>query len=372
MGVAMSISKEKLDNLKKSIAIPHELGHYEMMHRIDKLSIVGDLEIDDTDELFDRLNKMKDSRFYSIRRRKTKSKYIKKLYRYQVKVKNKYNPKQAFMIYYKPTEMDFKKKDKYEGRGAVRFEFSPQHFTVDDINKLVLYLGKKKRLGKYLYKLLKSAWVTRIDYALDIYDMRLSDYHIGFKGACCGERYSSEGEFQGQRLGSNKSEYHAACYEKLDVGDDLESLSDEELQLIITNWREIQDYRRFLRIETRYKPRSKALLLRDIRNLHNLLERIGFYKKPLCTKEGDLDWELLLSGMILPELRDYVNKTNPKEAKKILKRLDNRLKNNQVDLFDKDEIWCDFHLLVEKLGILGVPALWQKSLREKWALKHGY
>ncbi|MEX9976008.1 hypothetical protein AB7W84_21120 [Providencia rettgeri] len=47
----MSISKEKLDNLKKSIAIPHELGHYEMMHRIDKLSIVGDLEIDDTDEL---------------------------------------------------------------------------------------------------------------------------------------------------------------------------------------------------------------------------------------------------------------------------------------------------------------------------------
>lgn len=372
MGVAMSTLKPNIDNLKKSIAIPHELGHYEMMHRIDKISIVGDLEIDDTNELFDRLNKMKGSRFYSIRRRKTKSKYIKKLYRYQVKVKNKYNPKQAFMIYYKPTEMDFKKKDKYEGRGAVRFEFSPQHFTVDDINKLVLYLGKKKRLGKYLYKLLKSAWVTRIDYALDIYDMRLSDYHIGFKGACCGERYSSEGEFQGQRLGSNKSEYHASCYEKLDVGDDLDSLSDEELQLIITNWREIQDYRRFLRIETRYKPRSKALLLRDIRNLHNLLERIGFYKKPLCTKEGDLDWELLLSGMILPELRNYVNKTNPKEAKKILKRLDNRLKNNQVDLFDKDEIWCDFHLLVEKLGILGVPALWQKNQREEWARKHGY
>lgn len=372
MGVAMSTLKPNIDNLKKSIAIPHELGHHEMMHRIDKLSIVGDLEIDDIDELFDRLNKMKGSRFYSIRRRETKSKYIKKLYRYQVKVKNKYNPKQAFMIYYMPTEMDFKKTDKYEGRGAVRFEFSPQHFSFDDINKLVLYLGKKKRLGKYLYKILKSAWVTRIDYALDIYDMRLSDYHIGFKGACCGECYSSEGEFQGQRLGSNKSEYHASCYEKLDVGDDLDSFSDEELQLIITNWREIQDYRRFLRIETRYKPRSKALLLRDIHNLHNLLERIGFYKKPLCTKEGDLDWELLLSGMILPELRNYVNKTNPKEAKKILKRLDNRLKNNQVDLFDKDEIWCDFHLLVETLGILGVPALWQKSLREEWARKHGY
>lgn len=372
MGVAMSTLKPNIDNLKKSIAIPHELGHYEMMHRIDKLSIVGDLEIDDTDELFDRLNKMKGSRFYSIERKKATDENMSKLYRYQIKVGNKYNPKQVFMIYYMPTEIDFKKTDKYQGRGAVRFEFSPQHFTVDDINKLVLYLGKKKRLGKYLYKILKRAWVTRIDYALDIYDMRLSDYHIGFKGACCGERYSSEDEFQGQRLGSNKSEYHASYYEKLDVGDDLDSLSDEELQLIITNWREIQDYRRFLRLEVRYKPRCKALLLRDIRNLHNLLERIGFYKKPLCTKEGDLDWELLLSGMILPELRDYVNKTNPKEAKKILKRLDNRLKNNQVDLFDKDEIWCDFHLLVEKLGILGVPALWQKSLREEWARKHGY
>ena len=368
----MSISKEKLDNLKKSIAIPHELGHYEMMHRIDKLSIVGDLEIDDTDELFDRLNKMKGSRFYSIERKKATDKNIKKLYRYQIKVGNICNSEQMFIIHYMPTEIDFKKKDKYQGRGAVRFEFSPQHFTVDDINKLVLYLGKKKRLGKYLYKILKSAWVTRIDYALDIYDMRLSDYHIGFKGACCGERYSSEDEFQGQRLGSNKSEYHASCYEKLDVGDDLDSLSDEELQLIITNWREIQDYRRLLRLEVRYKPRSKALLLRDIRNLHNLLERIAFYKKPLRTKEGDLDWESLLSGMTLPELRDSVNKANPKEAKKALKRLDNRLKNNQFELFDKEEIWYDFHLLVDKLGILGVPALWQKNLREEWALKHGY
>ncbi|EPL4466684.1 hypothetical protein MC862_002851 [Proteus mirabilis] len=368
----MSISKEKLDNLKKSIAIPHELGHYEMMHRIDKISIVGDLEIDDTDELFDRLNKMKGNPIYSMKRRKTKSKYIKKLYRYQIKIKNKYNPKQAFMIYYMPTEIDFKKTDKYQGRGAVRFEFSPQHFSFDDINKLVLYLGKKKRLGKYLYKILKSAWVTRIDYALDIYDMRLSDYHIGFKRACCGERYSSEDEFQGQRLGSNKSEYHASCYEKLDVGDDLDTLHDKDLQLIITNWREIQDYRRFLRLETRYKPRSKALLLRDIRNLHNLLERIEFYKKPLRIKEGDLDWESLLSNKTLPELRDYVNKANPKEAKKIFKRLDNRLKNNQFDLFAKEEIWYGFHLLVDKFGILGVPALWQKSLREKWALKHGY
>ncbi|SUC30177.1 Uncharacterised protein [Providencia rettgeri] len=196
----MSTLKPNIDNLKKSIAIPHELGHYEMMHRIDKLSIVGDLEIDDTDELFDRLNKMKGSRFYSIRRRKTKSKYIKKLYRYQVKVKNKYNPKQAFMIYYKPTEMDFKKTDKYEGRGAVRFEFSPQHFTVDDINKLVLYLGKKKRLGKYLYKILKSAWVTRIDYALDIYDMRLSDYHIGFKGHVVANVTQVKASFKGNGL----------------------------------------------------------------------------------------------------------------------------------------------------------------------------
>ncbi|EOD6327566.1 hypothetical protein ACRBF7_001326 [Providencia stuartii] len=368
----MSISKEKLDNLKKSIAIPHELGHYEMMHRIDKISIVGDLETDDIKEFFDRLNKMKGNPIYSIERKKVTDENMSKLYQYQIEVRNKTNSEQMVIIHYMPTEIDFKKTDKYQGRGAVRFEFSPQHFSFDDINKLVLYLGNKKRLDNYLYKILKSAWVTRIDYALDIYDMRLSDYHIGFKGACCGERYSSEGEFQGQRLGSNKSEYHASCYEKLDVGDDLDTLHDKDLQLIITNWREIQDYRRFLRLEVRYKPRCKALLLRDIRNLHNLLERIGFYKKPLRTKKGDLDWESLLSGMTLPELRDYVKETYPNEVKKIFKRLDNRLKSNQFDLFDKDEIWCDFHLLVEKLGILGVPALWQKSLREKWALKHGY
>ncbi|HCM62355.1 MAG TPA: hypothetical protein DIT05_07375 [Morganella sp. (in: Bacteria)] len=371
----MTISNKRLDNLDESVSVNNLLSHYEIKHRIDNICIVSEIGAKNIDELFTRLNELEDNNHYVIKCGKAKGKDIKKLYRRQIEIRNKCNSKQVLVIHYMPTEIDFKKTDKYQGRGSVRLDISPQHFSVDDINELILCLGKAKRLGKYMYQLLKNAWVTRIDYALDIYNMRLSDYHIGFKGVRCGKRNSSDGEFQGQRLGSNKSDYHFSCYEKLDVGNDLASLNaldDDELQLKVANWRDIQHYRQFLRLEIRYEPRKKALLLRNLRSLHNLLARLLFYKKPLIVKGLDFDCEELLSHMTLPELREYVKEVYPNEAKNHLKRLDNRLKSNQIDLFNKDKLWCDFHLLVDKLGILGVPALWQKNLREKWARKHGY
>lgn len=365
----MTISKIQLDDLNKSILASKVNDGYQMKHRFDKLSVVGNIESDLLDDFYNRLNQLKSDGHYIVKRGKYKDENIKDLYVHQVSIISRYKKKQVLVISYMPTKIDLKKTPIYKGRGEIRMEVSPQHYSTGEMTQLFVYLGKKKRLGKYLYQLLKEAWITRIDYALDIYNMRLSDYHIGYLAVRSGEHYPNEGELQGQRLGSHKSEYHLSCYEKLDVGDDLVSLNelpDEELQIEIANWRDIKHYRQFLRLEVRYKPRKKRLLLRNLHSLHNLLERVHFYKKPLIINEGDLDWEALLSGRTLPELRQYIKDTYLDTSETLLKRLERRLKSNQIDIFNQDDLWCDLHLLIDKLGILGKPQYWQLKHRQKW------
>ncbi|MEZ2895443.1 hypothetical protein [Providencia rettgeri] len=366
----MTISKVQLDNLNKSILASKVNDGYQMKHRFDKLSVVGNIHDNELDDFYNRLNQLKSDDHYIVKLGKSKDGDIKNLYLQQVSIRSRHNKKQVFVISYMPTKMDFKKTAEYKGRGVIRIEVSPQHYSAEDITQLIIYLGKKKRLGKYVYQLLKAAWITRIDYALDIYNMRLSDYHIGFLAARSGERYPNEGELQGQKLGSHKSEHHLSCYEKLDVGDDLVSLNelpDDELQIEIANWRDIQHYRQFLRLEVRYKPRKKRLLLRNLHSLHNLLERVQFYKKPLLAKKGDLDWEALLSSRTLPELRKYIKKLYPKkEADRLIDSFVDGLENNQINVFNQDDLWCDLHLLIDKLGILGKPQYWQLKHRQMW------
>ncbi|QXX84390.1 hypothetical protein J6836_08460 [Providencia sp. R33] len=366
----MTISKIQLDNLNKSILVSKVNDNYQMKHRFDKLSVVGNIQSNELAIFYNRLNQLKSDEDYIIKRDKSKGDGIKSLYSQQVSIRSLYNKKQVLVINYIPTKMDLTKTDEYKGRGAIRVEVSPQHYSAEDMTKLIVYLGKNKRLGKYVYQLLKTAWVTRIDYALDIYNMRLSDYHIGFLAARSGERYPNEGELQGQKLGSDESEHHLSCYEKLDVGEDLVSLNalpDDELQLNVANWRDIRHYRQFLRLEVRYKPRKKKLLLRNLHSLHNLLERVRFYNKPLLAKNGDLEWEALLSVMTLPELRKYIKKLYPKkEADRLIDCFVDSLESNQVDIFNKDDLWCDLHLLIDKLGILGKPQYWQLKHRQRW------
>ena len=68
-------------------------------------------------------------------------------------------------------------------RGFQRMEFSPQHYSSQRITDLFVWLGRKGRIGKFLYRGLRNAWVTTIHYALDVVGMKLHDYFIGCLGS---------------------------------------------------------------------------------------------------------------------------------------------------------------------------------------------
>lgn len=230
-----------------------------------------------------------------------------------------------------------------------------------------MWLGSEPLLGEYLFKLLKSAWVTRIDYALDTYGLNIDDYFIHLKSASKGKvnKNSSDGGY-GINLGSRNSEVYASVYTKCDVGDDISDIAEEvdELGNVLVD---VEQYPKFLRIELRYQPKKQKLLLSKINNMTNLLEKVIFIDTKVISELSALvpDYKELT----LPEIKAYIKEKYPS---KVLKKFDRLLEKHHVNLINNKKLWGKLYLLIDKLGILGVPALWQKKLREEWVLKHGY
>ncbi|EMH6172193.1 hypothetical protein RCG03_06590 [Proteus mirabilis] len=352
------VSIEQIDNLIRSVKLGKNRVGQKMVARFDKLAFVTTCEPKYLERIYKSLERVITNDVFQVKT------YIPigdmgELYHSAIYIKNKKKPHQYVVIHYHPTG-----KGK---RGEFRVEFSPQHFRKKELNALFMWLGSEPLLGEYLFKLLKSAWVTRIDYALDTYGLNIDDYFIHLKSASKGKvnKNSSDGGY-GINLGSRNSEVYASVYTKCDVGDDISDIAEEvdELGNVLVD---VEQYPKFLRIELRYQPKKQKLLLSKINNMTNLLEKVIFIDTKVISELSALvpDYKELT----LPEIKAYIKEKYPN---KVLKKFDRLLKKHNVSLINNKKLWGKLYLLIDKLGILGVPALWQKSLREEWARKHGY
>ncbi|MFZ4214750.1 hypothetical protein ACOZB2_25495 [Pantoea endophytica] len=102
-------------------------------------------------------------------------------------------------------------------RGFQRMELSPQHYSSKQITDLFVWLGRKGRIGKYLYCGLRNAWITTIHYALDVVGMKIHDYLIGLASVRRGKFHDLHGGQEGLRLGSTS--IVVSIYEKADAPD---------------------------------------------------------------------------------------------------------------------------------------------------------
>ncbi|EBZ9515402.1 hypothetical protein EH138_14505 [Salmonella enterica subsp. enterica serovar Eastbourne] len=373
------VSQKRVDDLRQSAHVGATSFGHPMYARLDKLVFVSELGADGNEALFARLFALKSrSRLpYRVEYHKAAKGECGDLYQSVVKIRIRDKPKEhptALMIYFKPTSKQYGGKRSITQRGAIRVELSPQHYTADELTQLLLWLGKKGRLGKYLYRALKEAWITRVDYALDIVDMRLSDFYISLARASTGEAYDSDNGMEGIRIGSPKSTLYVASYEKVDVSD----LSDEERYQATLLELDFEQYREFLRLELRLSPEKGELPLERVNEMMNLPSRLVFYSKQL-REDKRLDpalASLLDQGMSIPQAwREYTPSpvvhgefvsTDKKQAKKRFNRL---LARYEVELFDAEALWDKLPEVIEQLGMLGKPALWQLDIRKKWLSK---
>jgi hypothetical protein len=373
------VSKQRVDNLRHSVSMGStSLGH-PMYARVDKLALVSELGADGNKALFARLFALKSrSRSpYSVEYHEAAKDECGNLYQSVVKIRIRDKPKghsPALMIFFKPTSKQHGGKQGITQRGAIRMELSPQHYSADELTQLLRWLGKKGRLGKYLYRVLKKAWITRVDYALDIVGMRLCDFYISLARAGTGEVYDSDNGMEGMRIGSSKSTLYVAGYEKVDVSD----LSDEERYQATLVELEYKQYREFLRLELRLSPEKGELPLKQVNETMNLPSRLAFYSKQL-REDKRLDpalASLLDKGMSIPQAwrkhvpSSVVNGESVSTAKKQAKKRFNRLLvKYEVELFDAEALWDKLPEVIELLGVLGKPQYWKYENRIKWLSK---
>lgn len=373
------VSQKRVDDLRQSVHVGSTLSGHPIYARVDKLALVSELGTDGNNALFARLFALKSrSRSpYGIEYHKVAKGECGDLYQSVAEIRIRDKPKghpAALMIYFKPTSKQHGGKQGITQRGAIRMELSPQHYSADELTQLILWLGKEERLGKYLYHTLEKAWITRVDYALDIVDMRLDDFYISLARASTGEVYDSDNDMEGIRIGSPKSTLYVAGYEKVDVSD----LSDEERYQATLVELEYKQYREFLRLELRLSPEKGELPLKQVNEMMNLPSRLAFYSKQL-REDKRLDpalARLLDKGMSIPQawrkhvLSSVVNGESVSTAKKQAKKRFNRLLvKYEVELFDAEALWDKLPEVIGRLGILGKPQYWKHKNRIKWLNK---
>ncbi|MGN9650734.1 hypothetical protein [Klebsiella michiganensis] len=352
---------KRVDSLKNAVCLMKNSDGHLCYARIDKMSWVTDLGREQNKVLLERISKLKSSGGYLIKCRPAGKKECGDLYRSVVEIrfadKRSAHPV-LMMIYFSPTRKIC---------GVMRVEFSPQHYTPVQISDLFLWLGRKERLGKYLYRALRSAWVTTIHYALDVVGMQFHDYLFGLKNKHGGEYYDLHGPEEGLRLGS--STLIASVYAKVNA-----PVSTEERYSAPLLTLEESQLEHFLRLELRFSPGKQKLMLRNLSHMTNLVSRLVIYRREMLEDKGlDPDFVKLLGEMPIPAARAKFKPASKLNGKVVSatkdaanKRVDKRMKKYRVALFDAETIWGQLPLVLAKLGILAQPQYWGYGNRQKW------
>lgn len=360
--------RERVDSHKNAVYLGINERQQQMYSRIDKQAMVSTLAGEDENrELMEKLSRLRSMGNYLVKVRSVGKTECSGLYRSvaEIRLANRSGKHPIMlMIYFNQTKSD---------RGPVRMEISPQHYTADELTSLFLWLGKKGRLGKRLYQLLKNAWITDIHYALDVVGMKMHDYFIGLHRARDGEFHDREGQEEGLRLGA--ATVVASIYAKVDT----RSLSVEErnaLPFLTLNKGEYVD---FLRLELRFRPGKGKLMLKDLQDMENLISRLAFYD-PALQHDSRLPHAFrgLLRYQSVPRARRLFRQSdvpdwwrNFRSQKAALKCIDKVMKEHRVNVFDANSIWQRLPQVIDKLGILGQPQYWQLDIRKKWLKSRG-
>ncbi|YCI27594.1 hypothetical protein M1E08_11580 [Erwinia sp. PK3-005] len=255
---------------------------------------------------------------------------------------------------------------KEAGTGGFSIQFHPQHMTGKRMDILLKWL--MERLGNVFYHLLERAWVTRLDIALDIYGCKLNDYLWGLKYSSVYEDYDNENGLPGLSLGASDSKLSALIYGKIDATLFKRIAFPERAGYVNGKGKrkrefflkiDKEQYPQFLRVEMRVQPEStgpgkrgarhKALMLSDLAKLDNPFERLLVYKRKL---EGELMNAVFTNDRPKTNgIKAWIDVLRRSDSKgRLARKFSNLLNLNEVELFDKHEVWSFWPVCMAKLG----------------------
>lgn len=320
-----------------------------VMVRIDKLSFVShSSNYEHRQKLGQKLDRMRDDSSYGVNWIRGGTCHYKQAFT----IRDSANREAYLLIEFEPRRPSI---------GCVRFELSPQHFDPDEISQLFEWLSHPDRLGKVIYKVLSSSWVTRLDFAVDLYGCRLSDLIIGLQGARSAVTFDNDDDLDGLRLGSVRSKLYAVCYDKFDGSNQCNEA--EPVRKTFDMDLLVQKLPRFTRVEVRSRP-GKGFLLSRLSMLDNAaLKKLSFYDPSLVDDQDlpdDFSRALRMHSLPIAMLAISGSRADKERQKRVVKRV---LKRYEIQAFDPDEVWDGWLECVDNLGILGQPAYWIEKHR---------
>ncbi|EJW8540916.1 hypothetical protein OCZ56_003357 [Salmonella enterica] len=247
--------------------------------------------------------------------------------------------------------------------GEIRFDFRPQHVSNIGLNRLLLWLANKHRLGLLLYTLLERAWVTRIDVALDVYGFGCEEYeYVSLKGCSKAQTRVFPDGGKETCLGSRKSSLYIACYPKVDSQGVPVAEPDDD-GLVSINTLKMDE---FMRFEARLHFKLKGQCgLKSLLYIANPFEKLEFYSKSLFDVLTRFpDFAMLFERYPLPQAKSEYKKVIGKSA---FQQFEHRYLHPHIqpDFLNVQAIWEQWFLCVYGLGLLGRSPYWSRKHRER-------
>ena len=242
-----------------------------------------------------------------------------------------------------------------KNRSFLKLKLSPQHWRIDELNAMLLFIFGC--INRKAITLLKKAYISRIDLAIDIDEHIMSDVIVGFDGIRSGHITANTAPY-GLKLGSDHSIFFLSVYEKYTfTGDKVPKGTSKGVVRV-----KDEDVIPFTRFEIRHRPKKNKLLLSDLSSMNEFVSKLHIYDRGavLTRARTHACFKTAIPSMTLPEVWKAYYADTSRKGRKRKQNMMKILESNKWN-FGPERIWKCWPECVSKLGLLAQPDLWNES-----------
>lgn len=238
----------------------------------------------------------------------------------------------------------------------MRLDLSPQHWNINQLNEALMFIFNA--IHKRSISLLRKAYISRIDFAIDIDGHVMSDVIVDYDGVRNGHITTST-SFGGLKLGADTSRICLPVYEKFTfIGEQEPEMNPPKMFRVKET-----DVHPFTRFEIRFSPEKHEVPLSELKAIENLASSLHLYDRHavLLRSRTHRCFKTAIQSMTLPEVwqTHYPNTSRNLKMRLRKEKMQKILSSNELAL-NTDMIWASWPECVSKLGLLAQPNLWNE------------
>lgn len=331
------ISPKRLEHRTSYYTCIDERG-YDISARIDKISLVLYVTSDEARaELSCKLDNLNSNHIFNITHSRSN-----KIYEYGLTIRYKGTGNHSKYLKIEYGQRFYKPNNSY-----MRIETSPQCMTTEEINNMLDWLFREQVVGALFKSALMKAYVTRIDFAVDIEHLSANDYLIDLTSVRTGEVYNNA-DLPGLRLGAYNSNMYISNYDKLKLKSNVKTKPKRIKRDVVSI--NPDNYTPITRIELRYQIKTMSA---ELLFIPNMLRDVKFFDRAKILRSRTLPREFkdALDSLTIPQAK-RVFSGNSRTARRTRRQISRTLARNEIQVLNKRKVWSIWSTCLGHLGKL--------------------